>query len=293
MGGKKRHTSSLDQSSPSTEGNFTRNFVIVEQDVCGTVFSLLTRDMMDMTRYSVSQSATSSCENMVSLDEEGRPTIPLDMFNPLTWANETRTAEISFQDLRVRVLAGAGQGGRIWPSTPLICQYLQTTFAEASDDATRDCRVLELGGGIGLGGLYAAALSQRLQVTVSDNVPLMLQLAKANVALNRSKFHNDVEVKHLDWDALSGESDDVYEVIIGSDIVYEGVNVENLWNAISALLVGTPGARFVMSHQRRCEDGQEDPWLVHFCNQAGTARFSKTCEFSFEGDLFLYAWERM
>jgi predicted nicotinamide N-methyase len=75
-------------------------------------------------------------------------------------------------------------------------------------------RLLEIGAGLGIVGIYAALCGH--QVTITDNNPDALLFARANALLNGCP---GVEVRSLDWAAP--DSGERYDMIFGSEVVYE------------------------------------------------------------------------
>ncbi len=75
-------------------------------------------------------------------------------------------------------------------------------------------RILEIGAGMGVVGLYAALSGH--EVVITDINEDALLFARANAALNKCK---NVEIRVLDW--ASPDPLDKYEMILGSEVVYE------------------------------------------------------------------------
>lgn len=75
-------------------------------------------------------------------------------------------------------------------------------------------KLLEIGAGIGVVGIYAALCGHR--VTITDIDPDALLFARANALLNGCP---GIEVGALDWNAPDLQQS--YEVIFGSEVVYE------------------------------------------------------------------------
>jgi len=71
-------------------------------------------------------------------------------------------------------------------------------------------RMLEIGAGMGIVGLYASLCGHNVTITDSEDDALLF--AKANVLLNDSK----ADVRKLDWN--SPKLDEPYEVIFGSEL---------------------------------------------------------------------------
>jgi len=97
------------------------------------------------------------------------------------------------------------------------------------------------------------------------------------------------------------------QIVMGSDIVYDGIDLHAIWNAVDWSLDYTAGAQFVLSHeaglyaslytcllvtkclqviateltrksislvlQRKCDGFEEDEWLLAFRAQGGTMGF--------------------
>jgi predicted nicotinamide N-methyase len=100
--------------------------------------------------------------------------------------------------------------------------------------------VLDLGCGMGLTGLVAAALGAH--VTLADLEPQALLFAR----LNTLPYHDQVCVRRLDWrrDRLSRR----FDLILGADVLYERAqwdHLEPFWRAHlasdGAVLLGEPG----------------------------------------------------
>jgi predicted nicotinamide N-methyase len=75
-------------------------------------------------------------------------------------------------------------------------------------------RILEIGAGIGIVGVYAALCGH--DVTITDNNHDALLFARAHVLLNGCPH---AVVRHLDW--RSPEIERPYDMIVGADVVYD------------------------------------------------------------------------
>lgn len=119
-------------------------------------------------------------------------------------------------------------GLMLWPSAIALAEAVWE-----AGDTLRGTRVLELGCGIGLAGLAAAARGAR--VTQTDYQPQALELAARAAALNGI---DGVARRTGDWrdwpDTLTG-----FDRVIASDILYE----RGLHDALTVLLprLPTPG----------------------------------------------------
>ncbi|HIJ54847.1 MAG TPA: methyltransferase [Deltaproteobacteria bacterium] len=106
---------------------------------------------------------------------------------------------------------------KIWEASWILADYM----AGASPDSYK--RILEIGGGIGLVSITAAAFGHRITMTESDTHAV--KFAKANAALNGV---NDLECFKLDWNkpSLSGR----FDMIIASEVVYKEKDFKPLEN---------------------------------------------------------------
>lgn len=88
-------------------------------------------------------------------------------------------------------------------------------FIESSNSfSNRD--VLELGSGVGLGGLVAALKGAR--VTFTDYMDEALDTARQNTIINKA-YDENVRFVNLDWEFPFPVG--VFDIIIGSEIVYD------------------------------------------------------------------------
>jgi predicted nicotinamide N-methyase len=122
----------------------------------------------------------------------------------------------------------------VWPSASELCTYLA-----ARPELVRGKRVLELGSGTGLCGLAVALLGARQVVLTDYNDPAMELLAD-NVALNgvqerclcRKLTWGDRESAH----ALAADAGGPFDLVIGTDVVYEPACIRPLLSSAAHLL---------------------------------------------------------
>ncbi len=100
---------------------------------------------------------------------------------------------------------------KIWPASLPLAMYMQRQAPRAGD------RVLEIGAGLGVAGMFAA--QRGFSVVVSDNNPDALLFARINALQNN--LGQSVEVRFLDvvTDHVQGR----YSHIIASELLYREV----------------------------------------------------------------------
>lgn len=112
---------------------------------------------------------------------------------------------------------------------------------ELADRDLRDLRVLDLGCGLGVTGAVAA--SQGASVVLADNAPPALEFA----ALNCDPWRDQVSIQLVDW--KKDKLDDQFDLIVGSDIIYDPADIEPLSRFWMATLV--PQGRLLLSEPTR------------------------------------------
>lgn len=95
-------------------------------------------------------------------------------------------------------------------------------------------RVLELGAGVGLAGLAARVLGA--EVVQSDHAAEALELCRRNAALNGIEGVRQVLADWTDW-----TMQDRFDLIIGSDILYDGSAHAPIINVLDAALAAGGG----------------------------------------------------
>jgi len=154
-------------------------------------------------------------------------------------------------------LGEAGVGGEIWASAAALCSWLITHRDELCGS-----RVLELGSGTGVCGLYAAACGA--SVILTDGGPKeVLTLAKANAAANEDLLAGSkVDIRRLVW----GEDEAVADLgtldwVFASDVIYHEASYEALLSTIGALLECPDSPRVIISHEHRSRVSAPDAIL--------------------------------
>lgn len=126
--------------------------------------------------------------------------------------------------------------GQLWP----------TGLQLANEIAIRDIagkRILEIGCGLALSSLIAH--KRQADVTASDRHPLAEDFLSQNSALNGL---SGVPYNHLEWDARRDRSLGGFDLIIGSDVLYERGHIALLANVVklyahahAEVLIADPG----------------------------------------------------
>jgi len=141
---------------------------------------------------------------------------------------------------------------KLWPAAMVMAQFA-LRLTKGKDP------LLELGAGLGLPGLVAAAGGR--QVIISDLDPDALEFARA--AVEKNDLADRVEVVALDWDAPPAGLG-VFNTILGAEVLYHPPLYPRLVELLAGLLA--PGGTAFLSHEER-------PFTIGFFDLAG-ARFS-------------------
>jgi len=121
---------------------------------------------------------------------------------------------------------------KIWKASWILAD----TMAAATPDS--DKHVLEIGGGIGLVGITAAAFGHCITMTESDDHAI--NFARANAALNGV---NNLKCLKLDWNKPSINSR--FDMIIASEVVYKEKDFKPLENLFRTCLA--PAGEIVLA----------------------------------------------
>jgi predicted nicotinamide N-methyase len=117
----------------------------------------------------------------------------------------------------------------LWPSSIGLAQ------ACLVDLRLEGARVLELGCGLGLAGIVAALAGGTVTLTDYEDDALLFSRWNALTNLGPEIFNSRVTLRHLDW-RKPGIAER-YDVVIGSDIVYERRNVRPLLRLLDEVLL--------------------------------------------------------
>jgi predicted nicotinamide N-methyase len=128
-------------------------------------------------------------------------------------------------------------GVMLWPASIALAHDVLARASELSGK-----RVLELGAGTGVPGLVAASLGARVLQT--DRNEVALHVCAMNTERNRI---TGVERRRADWETFT--SDETFDVILGSDVLYATDMHDRLRAICEAHLA--PGGRVLFSDPLR------------------------------------------
>jgi predicted nicotinamide N-methyase len=141
---------------------------------------------------------------------------------------------------------------KLWPAAMVMAQFA-LHLTKGKDP------LLELGAGLGLPGLVAAAGGR--QVVLTDLDPDALEFARA--AVEKNALTDRVEVMALNWDDPPAGLG-VFSTVLGAEVLYHPPLYPRLVDLLGDLLA--PGGTAFISHEAR-------PFSIAFFDLAG-ARFS-------------------
>ena len=109
--------------------------------------------------------------------------------------------------------------GVVWPSSMVLAHFI-------SDYKTDSKRILEVGCGIGLSSLLLN--KQYANITATDHHPEAQKFLQRNTILNKD---SSIAFEQTDWAAKS-DNLGLFDLIIGSDLLYEDSHINLLANFI-------------------------------------------------------------
>ena len=208
-------------------------------------------------------SSSSSVQKLLRQSLEAIETHRKRKKNVKTYAMKNGRVEVSILETKL----SNGVGGKLWKAALLLAEQLDDKGEEGEpkddddddDDGViidvKDKTVLELGAGVGLVGFAAAKLGAK-EVVLSDFEAPLLEALTESVERNGSE--KTTKVRWLDWRAdgasntekteppdafLALEKEDTYDIILGSDCLYESHHATLLPKVINKRLSSSPNAR--------------------------------------------------
>ena len=144
-------------------------------------------------------------------------------------------------------------GLTLWRASEYLCAYLTQRHHK---DAWQNGRILELGAGLGLCGLWVHHMTaEAAYVCITDGDTDALRQLRENVQRNRRS--DRVSARQLLWGRhttlkfMEQQQQQRYDVLIASDIVYATVIVQPLWETVSLLLQRSAAAVFILAYAKR------------------------------------------
>jgi len=188
-----------------------------------------TREYLNRSTYS------SGCTNSTTED--------LDEISPpmLSLGPEITTVELQEIDRGFDV---AGTGCTTWESSIAMALRLLGTGCFVEDEEVRG-RVLEIGSGLGLGGIFISRLGWAAtdEIHLTDGNDEVLKALRQNVRRNNARGMTStglsIRVSKLDWNEICSENlslTEQYDTILACDCAYRLRDVVPLGNALNSLL---------------------------------------------------------
>jgi predicted nicotinamide N-methyase len=106
---------------------------------------------------------------------------------------------------------------------------------------TPGARILEIGCGLGVAGIVASAFGH--EVTLTEHDPHALAFARANAERNLPDPSSRPRILKLDW--MRPELNGVFDMIVGSEVVYSERDYEPLLSLFKTLL--QPGGKVLLA----------------------------------------------
>jgi predicted nicotinamide N-methyase len=125
---------------------------------------------------------------------------------------------------------------KIWEAATVLSAYM------ADLPVNPEKKFLEIGAGVGVVGIVAASFGHR--VLMSEHNPDALKFAKANAVINNC---DNLEIKDIDWH--KPVSDELFDHIIGSEVVYKKSDIKSLLMLFNKCL--KPGGNITLAEGMR------------------------------------------
>jgi len=121
------------------------------------------------------------------------------------------------------------EGLKLWEGAIVLLRYMLQ-----NKEKFLKKKVMDLGAGMGIIGIALAKFFE-CEVTISDYIPEVLELAKENVLFNKD-YPVQPKVMHLDWEDSGTHPSSKFDLIIGCELVYSITNCSGLASLIKKLL---------------------------------------------------------
>lgn len=138
---------------------------------------------------------------------------------------------------------GAGLGYKVWPAAIALSRAIHNGDIDLGEHS----RVIEIGSGVGLVGIAAAAFGKASHVCFTDMMEGLLDIAMRNA--KRNFPHGSFSAKVVDWRDPEGMPNDA-DVMLGADVIYEEAHAKLILGllrhfhghrAVLALMTQRPG----------------------------------------------------
>lgn len=124
-------------------------------------------------------------------------------------------------------------GEYVWPAAIVMCEFLKNLDIKGK-------RILELGSGTGICGIYAAKLGAH-HVTLTDFIDWNIENIIKNIKMNKLEKLTDPL-----WFKWGTSLNDQWDMIIGSDITYPTSDFYSILKTIKTHL--KPGGKAILAH---------------------------------------------
>ena len=180
-----------------------------------------------------------------------------------------------FAEIRLFQQKSRGIAHQLWPAATHLCNYIDGNMQAVFEPhgGVEQARVVELGAGIGLVGLYVAALGCKR--TILTDLPKAMDILNRNIEANAENGKGVIDCMPLSWgcsdeaslvvSALNEQTTTFPPLILAADCIYWECLFEVLVDSLCELLA-IPGARVLMSHVRRWK---KDARFFKLCTKRG------------------------
>lgn len=175
--------------------------------------------------------------------------------------------------------AWSSTGLTIWRSADVICQTIEASFPAEQQRQ----RILELGSGLGLVGLYVASKCEST-VFLTDGDTDVLQQLRRNVNANAACVQSgcNLSTHQLIWGTdssrafLQQHDGKRFDWILGSDLIYVSNNVGPLFQTVTTLLA-EHGVFWMAYCARRTMDEEKAVSLEDILSEGERHGLASTC----------------